>query len=128
MTLAAALTNNAVDVVISGPLPETEDIVQVAEHSFTDTYAVICAARHPLLAHATLTMHDLANTHWVMPPEEAEPRKRFVSLTAGLGVAPPHVVVETRFPAVIKAMVARAVELWGSLSIRRVVASSTSSP
>jgi DNA-binding transcriptional LysR family regulator len=105
--LVVALANNAIDVVISGPLPENPDIMQVAEHSFTDRYSVICAAGHPLIARRNLTMQDLSDYRWVMPPEEAEPRKQFVALTARLGVPPPRVAVETRYPAVIKSMVAR---------------------
>lgn len=105
--LAIALTNNAIDVVISGPLPESHDIMQVAEHSFTDRYSVICSATHPLLARRNLSMSDLTEHRWVMPPQEAEPRKQFESLAARLGVAPPRVAVETRYPAVIKAMVGR---------------------
>jgi len=105
--LAVALTNNAVDVAISGPIAENQDIVQIAEHKFTDRYSVISAAQHPLQGRGPLSMHDLADMAWVMPPAEAEPRRQFMALTAKLGVAPPRVAVETRFPAVIKAMVAR---------------------
>jgi DNA-binding transcriptional LysR family regulator len=54
-----------------------------------------------------LTLADLDSERWVMPPEEAEPRKQFVALAAKLGAGPPHVAVETRYPAVIKALVAR---------------------
>jgi DNA-binding transcriptional LysR family regulator len=105
--LATALTQNAIDVVISGPIPESADIVQVAEHKFTDTYAVITATSHPLQQRKGLTLHELADQLWVMPSVEADPRKQFMALTAKIGVAPPRVAVETRYPAVIKALVAR---------------------
>lgn len=105
--LATALANNSIDVVISGPIPESPEIMQVEEHRFTDRYSVICAATHPLRKRRELTMQDLAGQRWVMPPEEAEPRKQFIALTTQLGVAPPHVAVATRYPAVIKALVAR---------------------
>ena len=105
--LETALANNSIDVVISGPIRESEEIMQVAEHNFTDRYSVISAATHPLQKRRDLSLADLANQRWVMPPEEAEPRKQFVALAAKLGVAPPHVAVETRYPAVIKALVAR---------------------
>src|SRR5882672_2557470 len=105
--LETALANNSIDVVISGPIKESEEIMQVSEHKFTDRYAVVSAANHPLQTRRDLAIEDLANERWVMPPEEAEPRKQFVALAAKLGVAPPHVAVETRYPAVIKALVAR---------------------
>jgi DNA-binding transcriptional LysR family regulator len=105
--LATALTNNAIDVAISGPIPESADIVQVAEHKFTDRYAVISAASHPLQQRISLSIQDIVGERWVMPPEEAEPRKQFIALISKLGIAPPRVAVETRYPAVIKALVAR---------------------
>ncbi len=104
--LTVALTNNAIDIAISGPLTESADIVQVAEHKFTDRYSVITAARHPLQQRTGLTIHDLAEAQWVMPPDEAEPRRQFNALAARLGAAPPRIAVETRYPAVIKALVA----------------------
>jgi DNA-binding transcriptional LysR family regulator len=105
--LASALANNSIDVVISGPIAESPEIMQVEEHRFTDRYSVICAASHPLQKRHGLTIQDLVGQRWVMPPEEAEPRKQFNALATQLGVAPPHVAVATRYPAVIKALVAR---------------------
>lgn len=105
--LQTALANNSVDVVISGPIDESPEIMQVEEHKFTDHCFVISAATHPLQKRRELTMQDLADQRWVMPPEEAEPRKQFAALTAKLGVKPARVAIETRYPAVIKALVAR---------------------
>jgi DNA-binding transcriptional LysR family regulator len=105
--LSIALTNNAIDIAISGPILESPDIVQVAEHKFTDRYAVICAAAHPLHERKDLSIHDLEDALWVMPPDEAEPRRQFNALVTHLGAVIPRVAVETRYPAVIKAMVAR---------------------
>jgi DNA-binding transcriptional LysR family regulator len=105
--LETALANNAVDVVISGVINESTEIMQVEEHKFTDSCYVISAATHPLQKRRDLAMQDLKGERWVMPPEEAEPRKRFLELTQKLDVAPPRVAIETRYPAVIKAMVAR---------------------
>lgn len=104
--LETALTNNTVDVVIGGPIKENEHIVQVAEHGFTDRYSVLSAVHHPLQGKGALTIHDLSHQPWVMPPVDAVPRRQFNELTSRLGVAPPHVAVETRSPAFIKAMVA----------------------
>lgn len=105
--LEVALTNNAIDVAISGAIPESPDIVQVSKHNFTDRYAVISAASHPLQKRAKLTLADIVSVPWVMPSVEAEPRRQFNALIARLGVTPPRIAVETRSPSVIKAMVAR---------------------
>lgn len=105
--LETALTHNTIDVAISGTMPESEDIMQVAEARFTDTYSVISAANHPLQKRRGLTIRDVLNVPWVMPSTEAEPRRQFNALMASLGVVPPRVVVETRSPGVIKAMIAQ---------------------
>jgi DNA-binding transcriptional LysR family regulator len=105
--LETSLANNSIDVVISGPIRESEEIMQVGDYRFSDRYSAISAANHPLQRRRELTLADLAAERWVMPPEEAEPRKQFVSLAAKLGAGPPRVAVETRYPAVIKALVAR---------------------
>jgi DNA-binding transcriptional LysR family regulator len=105
--LKVALTNNAIDVAVSGLIEESEDIVQVAEHRFTDRYSVISAASNPLQRRKNLTVHDVVDTPWVMPPAEAEPRRLFNLLISHLGVASPRIAVETRSPSVIKAMVAK---------------------
>jgi DNA-binding transcriptional LysR family regulator len=105
--LEVALTHNTIDVAISGAMPESEEIVQVAEAKFTDTYSVISAADHPLQKRKGLTLRDVLNIPWVMPSADAEPRRQFNALMAHLGVAPPRVVVETRSTSVIKAMIAQ---------------------
>jgi len=105
--LTAALTNNAIDVAIAGPIHESEDIVLVAEHTFTDRYSVISSATNPLQQRRELSMQDVADIPWVMPSAEAEPRRQFNALVARLGVASPRIAVETRSPSVIKAMVAK---------------------
>jgi DNA-binding transcriptional LysR family regulator len=105
--LEVSITNNAIDVAISGPIPESPDIVQVAEHKFTDRYSVISSAGHPLQQRKKVSLQDVVSIPWVMPSIEAEPRRQFDALVARLGVTPPRIAVETRSPSVIKAMVAR---------------------
>jgi DNA-binding transcriptional LysR family regulator len=105
--LTVALTNNAIDVAISGTIPESEEIVQVTEHKFTDRYSVICSADNGLQRRRDLSIHDILDVPWVMPPAEAEPRRQFNALLNRLGVTPPRIAVETRSPSVIKAMVAK---------------------
>ena len=105
--LETALTNNTIDVAISGQIPESPDIVQVGEQKFTDRYSVISSATHPLQKRAKLALADVVKVPWVMPSLEAEPRRQFNALIARLGVAAPRVAVESRSPSVIKAMVAR---------------------
>jgi len=105
--LATALVNKEVDVVLSGPIPESDELMQVAEHSFSDRSMVIAATSHPLQQRRQLPVRDLADVAWVMPSTDAEPRKRFDSLLQRLNAPPARVVVETRSPSSIKAIVAK---------------------
>ncbi|MGC3983009.1 MAG: LysR family transcriptional regulator [Steroidobacteraceae bacterium] len=105
--LTESLIDNDVDVVLSGALQESEEIMQVAEHSFHDRSMAIAAANHPLAQGQPLSLQDIAHAVWVMPPAAAEPRKRFDELMHSLGLAPPTVIVETRSPSTIKALVAK---------------------
>ena len=105
--LAAALVANDVDVVLSGPIPETEEILQVCEHRFSDRSVVIASATHPLHERRKVALADLLELPWVMPSSDAEPRKRFDALVQRLGAKPPRVAVETRSPSTVKAVVAQ---------------------
>ena len=105
--LEVALANNTIDLAISGHIPESPEIMLVAQARFADRYAVISSANHPLQKHEALTIHDVLHVPWVMPSVDAEPRRQFNALMDSLGVPPPRVVVETRSPSVIKAMVAQ---------------------
>jgi DNA-binding transcriptional LysR family regulator len=68
---------------------------------------VIAAASHPLCARAAVDYMELLALPWTMPPEEAEPRKKFEALVRRLGAQPPDVIVETRSPSTTKAIVAQ---------------------
>jgi DNA-binding transcriptional LysR family regulator len=105
--LEVALTHNTIDVAISGVIPESEEIMQVAEAKFIDRYSVISATHHPLQKRRGLTIRDVLDVPWVMPSTDAEPRRQFNALMTGLGFVPPRVVVETRSPSVLKAMIAQ---------------------
>jgi DNA-binding transcriptional LysR family regulator len=105
--LETALNHNTIDVAICGPIAESDEITLVAAAKFTDRHSVISAANHPLQKRRGLTIRDVLNIPWVMPSADAEPRRQFNALLASLGVKPPRVVVETRSPSVIKAMIAQ---------------------
>lgn len=104
--LAAALVSNTLDVVISGAIADDNDIVKVTEPRFSDRYSVIASTTHPLTGRQNLSTRDLAGMQWVMPPEDAAPRRLFHAVIEELGVPPPVIRVETRSPAAIKSLVA----------------------
>lgn len=104
--LLVELASNAIDVAISGAMPESEDVVTIKEHGFQDCHRVIASAHHPLAGRRDVTLEDVLGHDWVMPSENAVPRKVFNDLLDTLGAAHPNVRIETRSPAAIKAIVA----------------------
>jgi len=105
--LLVALASNTIDVAISGEMSESDEIVRVSEHGFQDRYSVIGSADHPFVGRTDLAMQDLFEQEWVMPSEDAAPRKFLNSVLDRLDIDwRPFVRVETRSPAAIKAMVA----------------------
>ena len=112
--LAAGLVGSEIDVALCGPMPETEEIMQVADHRFTDCSRVIAAATHPLRSRERLSLDDVLEHSWVMPPVDAEPRRRFDALVHALGARRVQVQIETRSPSAIKALVAQS-EILGWL-------------
>jgi DNA-binding transcriptional LysR family regulator len=105
--LEVALTHNTLDVAICGAIPESDDIVQVAEHRFTDRHAVISSASHPLQQQTRIKIQDAMKYQWIMPSADAEPRRQFNALIGKLGLEAPRIAMETRSPSVIKAIVAQ---------------------
>ena len=112
--LVTLLVNNEVDVVLSGPIPESGEIMQVADHKFTDCSRVVAAATHPLRGRRRVPLAEVLALPWVMPSNDAEPRKLFDAQVRMQGAAPPRIAIETRSPAAIKAIVAQS-EMLGWL-------------
>jgi DNA-binding transcriptional LysR family regulator len=105
--LAAALLNNEVDVVLSPAIPESEEIMLVGAHPFTDRSITIASARHPIHRRKKVALNELLDLPWVMPGVDAVPRKKLDSLLQQLGARPANIVVETRSLTTIKALVAQ---------------------
>jgi DNA-binding transcriptional LysR family regulator len=105
--LAAALLNNEVDVVLSPAIPESEEIMLVGAHPFTDRSLTIASARHPIHRRKKVALNELLDLPWVMPGVDAVPRKKLDGLLQQLGARPANIVVETRSLTTIKALVAQ---------------------
>jgi len=105
--LAIALANHEVDIAIAGNIPESEDVVRIAEHEFRDRCAIIASSAHPLQRRRKLTIRSLLDQPWVLPPRDSPPRQQFEALVLSLGGSLAPVAVETRSISAIRALVAR---------------------
>lgn len=104
-TLEPALLNRQVDLIIATDLPPSDDMTKL-DLTFTDYGSVIASPDHPVRQRGPLTMADLNDVPWVMPPQGSQPRRGFERVIAELGAKPPHVAVETWSPSMMKALVA----------------------
>jgi len=104
-TLEPALLNRQVDVIIATDLPPSDDVTRLSL-TFTDYGSVIASPGHPVRERGPLTMADLNDVPWTMPPQGSQPRRGFERVIAELGAKPPRVAVETWSPAMMKALVA----------------------
>lgn len=104
--LLVALASNTIDVALSGTVLESREVIRISDHQFHDRHRVIAAAAHPLAGRDRIEIDDLHDQEWVMPGEDATPRKLFGEVLAQKGIKwRPKVRVESRSPAVIRAMV-----------------------
>jgi len=99
-----ALLNREVDVVIAFDLPENDDIERL-DLFFSDYGSVIASPDHVVRQRGPLTMADLTDFPWVMPPDGSQPRRGFERVLAGCGAKSPHITVETWSVEMMKALV-----------------------
>jgi len=99
-----ALLNRKVDVVIAFDLAENDDIERL-DLCFSDYGSVIASIDHPVRQRGPLTMADLTDMPWVLPPEGSQPRRGFERVVTGGGGKAPPITVETWSVEMMKALV-----------------------
>jgi DNA-binding transcriptional LysR family regulator len=72
----------------------------------TDPVIVVASRDHALSRKASVSLQDLTQYRWVMPPTSTVPRQEFEQRFRKAGLEPPVVTVETRSVSAIRALVA----------------------
>jgi DNA-binding transcriptional LysR family regulator len=106
-TLEPALLGRQVDIIIAPDLPPKEDMTKL-DLTFTDYGSVIASPDHHVRQRGPLTIADLTDVPWVMPPHGSHPRRGFERIIAEIGGKPPHIAVETWSASIMKALVAES--------------------
>lgn len=99
--LLDALVTRRVDLVVAASPLDHADITAIGPGAYADSFAVFCAAVHPLPTAPGLAA-ALAQD-WVMPGPAFTPRQTFESVVRAQGLVAPRVAVET---ASVEAMIA----------------------
>ena len=93
--LLDALLTRRIDLMIAADLPESDDVVQVAECHFDDVYTVFCSSAHPLARQHDIDLDDVLAQAWVMPQAGSTPRILFERLVRAAGRRMPVIAVES---------------------------------
>lgn len=109
------------DIVVAGEIIDNDDIVRLGEQSSSDHHAVIASINHSLASKDSVTLGDLEEFEWVMPDTDMLPRRQFESIFEILNMKKPSVLIESRSPSTIKAIVAQT-GLLGWLPLPMVAA------
>ena len=94
--LVQRLLQGHLDIVVGRMLQSRGADHLVYEPLTTDEpHVIIASAEHPLAKRRDVDLEDLADQHWILPPEGDLVRERLFSLFIQRGLAPPTNIVET---------------------------------
>ncbi len=106
--LEPALLNRKVDIFLATELPDNEEIERL-DTDFVDEGSVLTSPSHPIRSKPSVSIADLSDLLWVMPPESSLPRRNFTNIIlAHNGGRPPRVAIETWSVSMMKALVSRS--------------------
>ncbi|MDP3519055.1 MAG: LysR family transcriptional regulator [Hydrogenophaga sp.] len=122
--LLPALTRNELDLVVGRLSADTQDAAFMAEPLYEEPVRLVVRRRHPLLRKRSLSIADLANVQWVLPPALAPMRQQLERVLTGQGLPRPTPHTETTSQMLVEiilnqtdmvaAMPARVAELYQS--------------
>lgn len=93
--LLPALTRDELDLVVGRLSADTQDASYVAEALYDEPVRLVVRPQHPLLSTPKLSIRDLADTQWVLPPEVAHLRQQLEQVLTTAGLPRPTPRLET---------------------------------
>ncbi|MCG5237954.1 LysR family transcriptional regulator [Xanthobacter oligotrophicus] len=106
--LAVRLVHGELDLAVAFHLPEGQDIQCLARGIPHDGCCFVARRGHTLAARGNLSLGDIREENWVLPPEGTSVRSQVTEVFTRNGVPTPVVRVETQSLLVMKALVERA--------------------
>ncbi|MFM0719477.1 LysR family transcriptional regulator [Paraburkholderia strydomiana] len=106
--LADALVKREIDLALSMAVPDTDEIMAIADCRWEDASYVVAALDHPLRRKPKLTLADTLGERWAIPPRGTGPFEHMQRVFAEQGLGLPNIVVETRSITALKSLVARS--------------------
>lgn len=104
--LADALVRREIDLALSMIVPDTDEIMSIADCRWEDSSYVVAALDHPLRNEPRLTLADTLDAAWAIPPRGTAPYEHMRQVFAEHGLGMPNIVVETRSITMLKSLIA----------------------
>lgn len=106
--LAEGLVKHEIDLALSMAMPDTEEIIAIADCRWEDASFVVASPEHPLRQRPALTLADTLEAPWAIPPRGTGPYEHMRQVFEAAGLGLPNIVVETRSVTALKSLVARS--------------------
>ncbi|MEV8472128.1 LysR family transcriptional regulator [Ralstonia sp. UNC404CL21Col] len=106
--LAEGLVKHEIDLALSMAMPDTEDIIAIADCRWEDASFVVASPEHPLRHRRGLMLADTLEAPWAVPPRGTGPYEHMRQVFEAAGLGLPNIVVETRSVTALKSLVARS--------------------
>lgn len=103
--LSEALASGEIDIAIAGRMDHIS-VPFSRPNSLSDTLVVIARVGHPLADLAEVSLNDLTQYRWVLPPSSTPPGMEFARRFRESDIEPPIATVETRSISAIRSLVA----------------------
>lgn len=93
--LNAQLQEGLLDILVARLVEDQDNQSIQFEYMGTESISVVARLGHPLMQAKNLTLRDLMQTRWILPPPGGVLRPKFEMLCRQAGLEPPVNVVET---------------------------------
>jgi len=106
--LAEGLVKHEIDLALSMAMPDTDEIIAIADCRWEDASFVVASPEHSLRHRPGLTLADTLEAFWAVPPRGTGPYEHMRQIFEAAGLGLPNIVVETRSVTALKSLVARS--------------------
>ncbi len=106
--LAEGLVKHEIDLALSMAMPDTDEIIAIADCRWEDASFVVASPEHSLRQRPALTLADTMSAPWAIPPRGTGPYEHMRQVFEAAGLGLPNIVVETRSVTALKSLVARS--------------------
>ena len=106
--LAEGLVKHEIDLALSIAMPDTEEIIAIADCRWEDASFVVASPEHALRQRPSLMLADTLDAPWAIPPRGTGPYEHMRQVFEAAGLGLPNIVVETRSVTALKSLVARS--------------------